>query len=56
MLTILIDSNIFIALEEVGVSNDAHSLESAQFASLATRFGARIVVSAGTRNDILQAH
>lgn len=54
-LTILIDSNIFIALESLGISPDAHSHDSAKFNRLASQLGARITVAAATREDILRA-
>ena len=52
---IAIDSNVFIALEEVGTASDQHSNEAAGFFSLATMLGARVVVTDATSKEILQA-
>ncbi len=54
-LTILIDSNVFIALEDLGISPDIHSNDAARFFSLASEIGARVAISNGTRSDILSA-
>src|SRR5262245_58046743 len=54
-LTILIDSNIFIALEDLGISPDVHSNVAARLASLCSEIGARIAVSNGTYTDIQKA-
>lgn len=45
-----------LALEEVGISNDAHSHDAARFASLTSKLGIRIALAAGTHADILRSH
>lgn len=54
-LKIIIDSNIFIAAEDVGHTEGPHSSKVAQFLSLSSEMGIRIVVANATREDILRA-
>ena len=54
-LTLLIDSNVFIAAEDHGSVQHVHGHQAAELLGLANRLGYRVVVSDGTRSDVLQA-
>lgn len=54
-LRILIDSNIFIAVEELGPGHDAHSALAADLLARSSRLGYVVVISHGTRRDLLHA-
>jgi GNAT superfamily N-acetyltransferase len=52
---IIIDSNVLISAENLGVQEDAHSSAAAEFFRLASTLGFPVVVSAATRADITRA-
>lgn len=54
-LRIIIDSNIFIYAENPGISSSKYDSEAAAFLRLASQLGFRIVISAATRADLLEA-
>ena len=54
-LTIVVDSNVFIALEDLGYSNEQLSLYAAEFSRLASELGATIAISSATRADLAKA-
>lgn len=52
---VLIDSNVFIAAEAYGADGDPHGREAAALLRLVNQLGYELVVSHGTRSDLLQA-
>jgi ribosomal protein S18 acetylase RimI-like enzyme len=52
---VLIDSNIFIAAEDHGVEGHVHGTDAATLIRLVNELGYELVVSNGTRSDILAA-
>ncbi|MFY0409027.1 hypothetical protein [Solicola sp. PLA-1-18] len=54
-MTLLIDSNVFIAVEDHSTSSHVNGPAAAELHRLAARLGHRIVISHGTRSDLLRA-
>ena len=54
-LSILIDSNIFIAIEDHPTVGHINGALASELLSLAQRLNSRIMISDGTRSDLLQA-
>lgn len=54
-ISILIDSNVFIAAEDHGGAGHVHGVLAAALLRLAARLGYRITISNGTRSDVLEA-
>lgn len=52
---ILIDSNVYISAERLGVDEDNHSAQAANFLRLANQLGFQIVIAHATRADLLSA-
>ncbi|MBN9619394.1 MAG: hypothetical protein J0H43_06630 [Actinobacteria bacterium] len=52
---VLIDSNIFIAAEDHGIDGHVHGADAATLIRLVNELGYELVVSSGTRSDILAA-
>lgn len=54
-LKVVIDTNVFIAAENIGASPDVHSHYAAEFIRLAGQLHVQIVISQGTQADIFVA-
>jgi predicted nucleic acid-binding protein len=54
-LRVIIDTNVFISAENIGVRPDEHSRHAAEFIRLAGQLGVHVLISQGTQSDILQA-